>query len=260
MSEFNFDEPEPKKKSSGFSRPNLSDLGSFPSLSIWDYLSIVVLIITDCLGMYFLTIFSNPKHSMNPFPPYESIIPTATITPRQLDPTWTPLPTQYVSPTATLLPSITPPPTDTPAYRAPSTATPILPSETPTPKAPFSAVSVNSIESIIIPHLIDVGCNWQGVGGTIDDQNNSPIIGITIYLGGSYNGKSVEMINLSGISQEYGRSGFEFYLGDTPINSKDKLYIQLLDQAGLPLSEKIFFDTSSDCKKNLVLVRFKKNR
>jgi hypothetical protein len=49
-------------------------------------------------------------------------------------------------------------------------------------------------------------------------------------------------------------------LGDTPINSRDKIYVQLLDQAGLPLSDKVYIDTFSDCQKNLVLVRFKKNR
>ena len=123
-----------------------------------------------------------------------------------------------------------------------------------------SVSSVNSIESIIIPHLLDAGCSWQGVGGTVDDQNSGPIIGIVVRLAGFYDGKSVELTTVSGISPEYGKSGFEFVLGDTPMNSNDKIYVQLLDQAGLPLSEQVYIDTSSDCKKNLVLVRFKKNR
>lgn len=257
MSEFNFDEPKPKKKSSGFS------ISGKPNFGLWNILSIVVLLITVCLGVYFLMIFFNPNSSLNPLPPYELKIPTATITPRQLDATWTPTPTVYVSPTATLLPSITPPPTNTPANFVPPTDTPIptkTSTATATPKAPFSASSINHIESIIIPHLLEAGCNWQGVGGTVDDQNSGPIIGIVVRLGGTYDGKTVELTTVSGISPEYGKSGFEFVLSDTPINSRDKLYVQLLDQAGLPLSEKISIDTFSDCKKNLVLVRFKKNR
>jgi hypothetical protein len=107
---------------------------------------------------------------------------------------------------------------------------------------------------------LDASCNWQGVGGTVDDQNSSPIIGIVVRLAGKLNGKSVELTTVSGISPEYGKSGFEFVLGDTPVNSRDTLYVQLLDQAGLPLSDKVYIDTFSDCKKNLVLVRFKKNR
>ena len=250
MSEFNFDEPEPK--SSGF---------SMPAVGLWDILTILVLLVTVCLGAYFIAIFINPASSMNMLQPVWT--PTPTITPRQLEPTWTPTATIYVPPTATLLPSITPPATLTPANFIPPTVTSestVPPTATRTPTAPFSVSSVNSIESIIIPHLLNAGCDWQGVGGTVDDQNSSPIIGIVVRLAGSYDGKSVELTTISGISPEYGKSGFEFVLGDTPIDSNDRIYVQLLDQAGLPLSEEIRIDTSSDCKENLVLVRFKKNR
>lgn len=250
MDEFNFDEPE--KKSSGF---------SLPGFGLWDILTIFVLLVTLCLGVYFIQIFIDPGSSSNLLKPYWT--PTPTITPIQMEPTWTPTATVDVPPTATLLPSITPPATLTPANFVPATETPqetATPTITPTPKALFSASSINSIESIIIPHLLDASCNWQGVGGTVDDQNSGPIIGIVVRLAGTYDGKSVELTTVSGISPEYGKSGFEFVLGDTPLDSRDKIYVQLLDQAGLPLSEEIYIDTSSDCKKNLVLVRFKKNR
>ena len=250
MSEFNFDEPERKS-------PKIS----LPAFSLWDILTIVVLLVTLCLGVYFVSIFIDPGSSLNMLKP--AWTPTATITPIQMEPTWTPTATVYVPPTATLLPSITPPATFTPANLVPVTDTPVstaTPTITPTPKALFSASSVNSIESAIIPHLLNAGCNWQGVGGTVDDQNSSPIIGIVVRLAGTLNGKSIELTTVSGISPEYGKSGFEFVLGDTPVNSRDTLYVQLLDQAGLPLSERIYIDTFSDCEKNLVLVRFKKNR
>ena len=250
MSEFNFDEPE--RKTSRI---------SMPAFSLWDILTVVVLLVTLCLGVYFVSIFVDPGSSLNMLKP--AWTPTATVTPIQMEPTWTPTATVYVPPTATLLPSITPPATYTPANLVPVTDTPVsteTPTFTPTPKALFSASSVNSIESVIIPHLLNAGCNWQGVGGTVDDQNSSPIIGIVVRLAGTLNGKSVELTTVSGISPEYGKSGFEFVLGDTPVNSRDTLYVQLLDQAGLPLSDRIHIDTFSDCKKNLVLVRFKKNR
>lgn len=252
MSEFNFDEPEPKP--SNF---------SMPTFGLWDILTVLVLLTTVCLGLYFVALFINPGNTLNPLKPAYLKTPTATITPLQMEPTWTPAPTMVLSPTATLLPTIEAPPTITPANLIPSTDTPVptrTPTFTPTPKAPFSAASVNLIESVLIPHLLDAGCDWQGVGGTVDDQNSSPIIGIVVRLTGTYDGKPVELTTVSGISPEYGKSGFEFVLGDTPVSSRDSIYVQLLDQAGLPLSDKIYFDTSSDCKKNLVLVRFKKNR
>ena len=252
MSEFNFDEPE--RKSSSF---------SLPALNVWDILTIGVLLITVCLVFYFLTIFFNPASPLNPFQPVQSNEPVPTVTPIQMQPTWTPTPTVYFSPTATNLPTITPPATITPANLAPATDTPV-PTKTltvtPTPKAAFSASSVNAIESVLIPHLQPLGCNWQGIGGTVDDQNSGPIVGIVVYLEGTYDGKRMELTTVSGINPEYGKSGFEFVLGETPINSRDDIYVQLLDQAGLPLSEKIYVDTFSDCEKNLVLVRFKKNR
>lgn len=252
MSEFNFDEPEPKP--SNF---------SMPAIGLWDILTIIVLLVTACLAVYFLMVFADPGGALNPLKPAYFRTPTATITPIQMEPTWTPTPTVFLSPTATLLPSITPPATATPANLVPVTDTlvpTVTPTSTATPRAPFSAASVNAIESVIIPHLLNVGCNWQGVGGTVDDQNSSPIIGIVVRLAGTLDGKSIELTTVSGVSPEYGKSGFEFVLGETPVNSRDTLYVQLLDQAGLPLSDRIYFDTYSDCDRNLILVRFKKNR
>ena len=232
---------------------------------IWDFITIFVLLITICLGIYFTMIFINPKSALNPLQPFESQLVSSTITPIQLNPTWTATATVFVPATGTLAASLTPPPTGTPASFLPGAESPTPtnnPSSTATPKTPFSVSSINSTKSVFIPHLQDLGCNWQGVGGTVDDQNNSPIYGIVVRLAGTYDGKSVDIVVVSGISPEYGQSGFEFTLpfGTTPIPSKDKIYIQLLDQAGLPLSEKIFLDTSNDCDENLVLVRFKKNR
>ncbi len=228
-------------------------------LELWDILSILMLLITLCLGIYFVLLFMYPNSPLNLLPPnrVDPFAPvTATITPIQLEPTWTVTPgnateTQTLVPTITLLPSPTffslIPPTETPTF-------------TPTPKAPFSA-SVNVLQSdITIPHLQTAACNWQGVGGSVVDANNSDIIGMVIRIAGRYSGKSINMTTVSGVSPDYGKSGFEFVLGNIPVASKSELYLQLLDQAGLPLADNVYIDTFNDCKKNLVLVRFKKNR
>ena len=103
-------------------------------------------------------------------------------------------------------------------------------------------------------------CNWAGIGGTVVDSSNSPVIGTVVVLRGLLNGSTVEQQNLSGINKEYGPSGYEFVIGTAPVESKKTLYVQLLDLSGIPLSDKIEITTSTDCSKNLVLVRFKKNR
>ncbi len=231
-----------------------------PKLEMWDILSVLVLLMTCGIVVYFGMIFFNPASSFNPLPPvvvtaYQS--PTPTITPLGLEPTWTPQPTPVQSPSATLAPTFTPIPSATSFSLTPASATPTV---TNTPKAPFSA-TVDEVQSDIFPHLQAAACNWQGVGGSVVDANNSDIIGMTVRLVGSYNGKTIDTPTVSGIITDYGRSGFEFVLGTTPITSKGKLYLQLLDQtSGLPLADNVYIDTSSDCKKNLVLVHFKKNR
>ena len=83
--------------------------------------------------------------------------------------------------------------------------------------------------------------------------------GNVVRLVGTYNGKSKSELTVSGVAPSYGQSGFEFFLGTVPILSKGEIYLQVLDQAGLPLSDKIYIDTFNDCTKNLVLVQFKKN-
>ena len=246
--DFNFD----GKPSSGrsFSAPT----------NTWDMLSIVVLIITACLIGYFLLIFINPNSSLNFLPPGGSGgsgLPTATPTFIQLEPTWTASPTLFVTPTSTPRPTFTPLPTNTPFSLVPPTRTPRPATPTRTPRAPFTG-SVSNIESTLIHP--DLACNWAGIGGTVVDNNGSHVIGTVVVLRGSLSGNLIEQQTVSGINKEYGQSGFEFVLGNAPIATNQTLYVQLVDQSNLPLSDPIYVTTSTDCSKNLVLVRFKKTR
>ncbi|HEY9152542.1 MAG TPA: hypothetical protein VIN60_06620 [Anaerolineales bacterium] len=243
MSNYDFDE-KPAKRTGGL------------KLNQWDILSIVVLLITVCIGGYYALIFINPNVPFNPLPPpptpYQ--LPTATITPIQLQPTWTPTNAPFMTATDTPPATFTMIPTMTSFSLVPPTNTP---PPTATPKAPFSESSL-AYASTVIPHLTDLGCAWQGVGGSVDDASGSPIVGMVIRLVGTYNGNPINLTTVSGVSPDYGKSGFEFTLGTTPVNSTKQLYVQLLDQAGLPLADNLYINTYSDCNKNLILVHFKK--
>lgn len=208
-------------------------------LEKWDVLSILVLVITALVGLYFVMIYVDPNSSFNPLPPVplDSVDSILTATPLQPSMTSTAGPTIEITITSTKNPS----PTSAPGML-------------------FGASSISTLKSTFIPHLQDLGCNWFGVGGTVDDINNSPIPGVVVRLTGTFNGNPIELTTLSGISPDYGKAGYEFVLGDTGPSSTDELYIQLIDQTGLPLSEKMFLPVSADCEKNLILVRFKKNR
>lgn len=227
-------------------------------MQMWDILSVLILILTVCLVGYFALVFINPASSLNILPPggglFGNPAPTFTVTPLQLQPTWTASPTLVVTPTDTPRPTITPLPTNTLFSLVPPTKTP---KPSATPKAPFSA-SVTQVESTIIHP--DLACNWAGVGGTVVDANNSPVIGIVVVLRGTLNGTTIEQPTVSGVNKEYGPSGFEFVLGNAPVASNKTLFVQLVDQQNIPLSDPVQISTSTDCKKNLVMVRFKRNR
>lgn len=224
------------------------------SMQTWDILSIAVLIITACIIGYFALIFVNPESSLNPLPPGgRRFEPTMTPSPIKLEPTWTASPTLEMTPTSTPRPTFTPLFTDTPFSLVPPTRTP---KPTNTPKAPFSAISVTQVASTLIHP--EIACeNWAGIGGTVVDSNNGQLIGTVVVLRGFLDGKTVDLTTVTGINKEYGQSGFEFVIGNAPIASSKTLYVQLVDQSGIPLSDKVEITTSTDCAKNLVLIRFK---
>ncbi len=107
----------------------------------------------------------------------------------------------------------------------------------------------------------DGDCNWQGVAGQVVDLQGRAVVGMLVRLTGIYNGKSVTMTTLTGGAQAwYGESGYEFVLGDKPVDSTGLLSVQLTDQSFLPVSEKAVFDTYASCEKNLILINFKQVR
>lgn len=252
MSDFNdidFDRPQQK---------------TAQSLQVWDILSIVVLLITACIGAYFLLVFLNPNIPANPFPPQRltaNLIPTATITPISMPATWTPSATPYIPPTDTPLPSFTPVFTQTPFSLVPPTAT-LKPSSTPkpsaTPKAPYFAKVEYIASSKYRPEF---GCNWLGVAGIVLDKNGAHHIYVQVLLIGTLGSESINNITVSGTApQYYGASGFEFQLATTPKDSSKTLYLQLRDQGGMPLSENIYINTYNSCDKNMVFVTFRENK
>src|SRR5215211_812524 len=227
-------------------------------IQVWDILSILVLILTVFLVGYFAMIFFNPTSQLNILPPggglFGNPAPTSTVTPLQLQPTWTASPTLELTATDTPRPTFTPIPTNTSFSLVPPTKTP---KPSPTPKAPFSATT-QQVESTVIHQ--DLACNWAGIGGTAVDASGSHIVGTVVVLRGTLNGNTIEQQTVTGINKEYGQSGFEFVIGNAPVETKGTLYVQLVDLQNIPLSDKIVINTSSDCTKNLVLVRFKKTR
>jgi hypothetical protein len=222
----------------------------------WNILTILVLLTAVCIGSIFLMIFINPSSSLNPFPPPTQPVLAPTNTPLPtlrddiLPPTWTPTPT----------PEATEAPTPEPTY----TLTPVIPQPTDGPQETLEGMPFVMQEGNpqYIPNIYhpDAGCSWMGVGGQVIGLNGGPVLYLSIKLGGSLNGEAIELITISGTAPQYGQAGYEFKLSDQPVDSVQNLYVELLDQADLPLSEKYYFDTFNDCEKNLILINFKQMR
>jgi hypothetical protein len=114
---------------------------------------------------------------------------------------------------------------------------------------------VTAIESTIIhPEL---GCGWFGLGGSVVDSSNAAVLYMTIRLSGSIDGQPIDKLTVSGTAPDYGQSGFEFELGKSPVASNRLLLLQLFNQAGQKQADDIPIVTYDDCRKNLILVRFK---
>lgn len=239
---------------------------SKPSRSglFWSMLTILFLLMVVCVAAGFLVIFTNPSSALNPFPPptlpARAMLPTATPTNAviPLPATWTatsspvPIPTETPTPTSTL------PPTPTPITLTPTPPfTPTLPPE----GYPYALRPgfPKAIENIYHPEL---GCDWMGVGGQVVDLSDAPVTGLIVRLGGRLPGVQIEenTYSLTGVALNYGRSGYEFKLADRPIASKNLLWIQLVNQAGVPISDRVYFSTFESCDQNLILIDFKQAR
>ncbi len=238
---------------------------------IFNILTILVLLAALCFGGYVLAVFLNPQSGFNLFPP-PTLPPTAappTATPpaaQQLPPTFTPEPpTEIPLPTATGTPEASRTPTASPTQFLLMSLTPVAVTQAETDDGmPFVLQERNPILMQNFAHP-EAGCNWSGVAGQVLDMSGNPIVGLIVELGGSLSGQPIgpdgAVLSLTGTALQYGQAGYEFQLpGSKPITSNGTLFIQLLDQANLPLSDKIFFDTSEQCDQNLVLINFRQVR
>ena len=230
---------------------------------IWNILTVLIVLGILGVGFYYLSIFANPNSPLNPFPPASipTLYQTATFTSTwiQQPATWTPTNTippeasRTKAPTWTLLPEmVTPSVTLTPGITS-TESTQTITATT----MPASAVVTYIPSTNFHP---DKGCNWLGVGGKVLGTDGKPLINQYIQMGGTLDAKSINFLTLSSTASIYGASGFEFVLSDHTIASSQTLWIQLFDINFKPMTNKIYFDTYTDCARNLMMFTFTKMR
>lgn len=215
----------------------------------FDVVSGILVAGTLLVGLVFAIIFVNPQSNLNPLPPTTMPVLFLTYTP-------SPTPRPVLPPTWT--PTVPPPlePTDTPQ----ATNTPLA-TNTPIPTANLESGTTfqpqdGSPRYEANLYHPEAGCSWLGVGGEILDTAGQPVPGILVEARGTLGGTDVYRLTLSGAALDYGESGYEISLNDSPIESNNEVWIQLLDQANLPLSEKVYLQTYDSCDSNLIILNF----
>jgi len=239
------DESEPVEETAAKKPRKKRNLGG----CLLNTLSGILVTATIIVGLIFAIIYINPQAMINPLPPttMPALILTFTPSPTPkpvLPPTWTPTSSPTVKPTDTPQPTDTPEPTNTPVPTADLESGTTFKLQDGSP-----SYEVNSNHP-------DAGCSWMGIGGQVFDKDGAPVPGILVEAGGSLAEIDVTGLTLSGMAPNYGEGGYEITLHDTPLASENAIWIQLLDQANLPLTEKIYFQTFDSCDSNLVHINF----
>jgi hypothetical protein len=103
----------------------------------------------------------------------------------------------------------------------------------------------------------DAGCDVEGVAGQVTSLNGEAVSGLLVQLGGTLPGYGpVNRSTVTGTADEYGAGGYELIITRQLVSTSGTLWIQLMDQQKLPLSDMIYFNTYDDCKKNLIMISF----
>lgn len=104
------------------------------------------------------------------------------------------------------------------------------------------------------------GCNWTGVAGQVFDEYGDTVNNIVVKVTGTWNGSPVSLIGITGMvdGQPYGPGSYEIMIGNKPMDTVSELMIQLFDTNAHPLTSPTVFDTSANCKRNLVIINFSK--
>jgi hypothetical protein len=82
------------------------------------------------------------------------------------------------------------------------------------------------------------------------------VTGVLVEASGTLQGEEIYRLALSGAAPDYGVGGYEIALSDSPIESNGEVWVQLLDQANLPLTDKIYLQTFDSCDSNLIRINF----
>ncbi len=212
------------------------------------------------LAAYFVYIYGNPHHPLNPLaPPNQAAeiqtsegTPTAPTLENEIEAATQPAETevQFTEPTTTptAAPAVTLPPFPTATPVVINTLSPTLTNE------PNKFAAQDGTPSYL-PY--SGGCTGLYLAGNITDLDDNPVMLMTVRASGTLGGEDILIEALSGSNTDYTVSGWEIKLSDTMVASTGEIIVALYRQGGWePISEEVRIDTFNDCSRNLIVVNF----
>lgn len=262
MSDYDpFNDYEPRRPATlEEDRPRRESPGRKESGGVYNLISLVFLAATAGVILLSALLFLNPTAAYNPFPPL-SPQPTVTLfhlpstveamtleaVQTNLPPTWTPSPTPTSGPSVTPMATITLTPTPF------ATATGVT---QPPPVTNTVAVFPFTLQDEAVTYKAnenDEECAWLSIAGQVFDLNGNPLPGLPVQVSGD----NFEQIEFTGTAEDFGPSGYEVFLNQTPVEAEFE--VRLLNTTGMPLSEPIVVRTLSSCDRNVAIVNFIQN-
>ncbi|MBG0770921.1 MAG: hypothetical protein H0S82_04390, partial [Anaerolineaceae bacterium] len=128
------------------------------------------------------------------------------------------------------------------------------PTATPDP-TPYVLQDGNPLYLANFVHT-SAGCDWLGVAGQVFDANGEPIPDLFIVAGQDSVSESNQWAARTGLSINYGPGGYEIQLSNQSTATTQDYWVQVVNQSGAVLSDRVYFDTFEDCTRNLVLINF----
>lgn len=231
--------------------------GRRPGDEVWNALTLFVWMGIAIVIVYMVMVYQNPQSFLNPFQPVAAEpTPVAQI----YLPWWTETPTPAAA-AGQEQDAGTPEPTSTPTPTVTPTTTPTEgPSPTATIHSAYPFILRSEPASLAGSTFFGSDHCKLTVAGQAYDLAGAPMTGITVMLTGYFKGETLYQVGLTGTALQYGQAGFEFVVADETGKSSGSIYVQLFDQALVPLSERIALDTYDDCSQNLILLHFRQVR
>jgi hypothetical protein len=212
--------------------------------------TLVFILGTICLLVFFVYTYIAPNNPYNPFPPVSENAEAAPATLAFL-PSHTPI----------LIPTTT------------ATITPEFPTSTVTPLPPPTEAVITILAPSMVPesslHFVAQsgtpvytghprGCDGIYLSGNVIDRDGNPLPGLVVKAAGLIGETPiVPEPSTSGSHPEFSPSGWEIKLSDTLGDSSGTIFVALFSpDSDDPISDLVFVDTFDDCNRNMIMVNF----